>query len=193
MTHVDIAQWLLNYRYLILFPLTVIEGPITTVTAGILSSLGFLNAFIVYAVVVLGDLVGDTLYYSIGRWGRKPLSRWGRFIGFNKERLEKIDEHFREHGGKTLIAAKLSHAVGAIALISAGISHLPYRRFIFFNFWATLPKSLVLVLIGYYFGNTFLRLQRYFDYAWLGTLVIAIVLLLIYLVLRKAGKKLSGD
>jgi membrane protein DedA with SNARE-associated domain len=193
MLHLDISQWLLNYRYLILFPLIVIEGPITVVTAGVLASVGLLNFFIVYFVAIVGDLVGDSLYYAAGRFGRKRLDRWGRFIGLPKERLEKMEVHFNAHGGKTLIAGKLSHAIGAIVLVTAGIARVPFKKFIFYNLWATLPKSLVLLLIGYYFGNTFIHLQRYFDFAWLGALAAAILFVVVYLFLRKTGKKLEED
>jgi membrane protein DedA with SNARE-associated domain len=193
MVHLDIAQWLLNYRYLILFPLAVLEGPIVTVTAGLMSSLGLMNFYIVYVVVVAGDLVGDGLYYAVGRWGLRPLERWGKYIGIHPEKLNQVEKHFADHGGKTLIAAKLSHAVGGIVLVSAGIARIPFKKFIFFNFWATLPKSLVLILIGYYFGNTYIKLQKFVDFAWLGTFAIAILLFVIYMFLRRAGKKLSGE
>lgn len=193
MIHPDIAQWLLNYRYLILFPLAVLEGPITTVTAGLMSSLDLMNFYIVYVIIVAGDLVGDGLYYAVGRWGLRPLERWGRFIGIRPEKLEQVEKHFADHGGKTLIAAKLSHAVGGIVLVSAGIARIPFGKFIFFNFWATLPKTLVLLLIGYYFGNTYLKLQRFVDFAWLGTFAIAILMFVIYMFLRRAGKKLSDE
>lgn len=193
MLHLDIGQWLLNYRYLIIFPLIVLEGPITVITSGVLASIGILNFFVVYFVAVAGDLAGDSLYYAAGRYGRKHLDRWGRFIGLPKERLEKMEAHFSAHGGKTLIAGKLSHAIGALVLVSAGIARFPFRKFIVFNLWATLPKSLVLLLIGFYFGNTFIHLQRYFDFAWLGTLAATIFLLLVYLFLRKTGKKLEED
>jgi len=171
----------------------VVEGPVTTVTAGIFASLGLLNFYISYLIVVAGDLAGDALYYSLGRWGRKPLDRWGRFIGFSEKRIKKLEKHFHEHGGKTLIAGKLSHAVGGIVLVTAGVAKIPFRKFIWFNFWATLPKSLVLLLIGFYFGNTVLNLKNYFDLAWLGTLVIAIVLLVVYSLLRRTGKELTEE
>jgi len=193
MPYLDISHWLLNYRYLILFPLIVLEGPITVITSGILASLGLLNFFVVYLVAIAGDLAGDSLYYAVGRYGRKHLDRWGRYIGFSKERLEKMEAHFNAHGGKTLIAGKLSHAIGAMVLVSAGIARFPFRKFIIFNLWATLPKSLVLLLIGFYFGNTFIHLRRYFDFAWLGTLGVTVLLLLVYLFLRKTGKKLEED
>ena len=41
-----VLTWLLAYRYVILFPLVVIVGPIVTILAGFLASLGQFNLFI---------------------------------------------------------------------------------------------------------------------------------------------------
>ncbi|HUZ60693.1 MAG TPA: hypothetical protein VMU83_18125, partial [Hanamia sp.] len=60
---------LLKFRYVILFPLAVVEGPILAVIAGFLCTEGYLNLFIVYTIIVLGDITGDTICYLFGRWG----------------------------------------------------------------------------------------------------------------------------
>ena len=49
---------LLTYKYLILFPIAVFEGPFAAIIVGFLSSSHIFNIFIVYLVVVLGDMVG---------------------------------------------------------------------------------------------------------------------------------------
>jgi len=187
--HLNVIEWLLSYRYAIIFPLMVVEGPITTLAAGFLSSLGYLKLIPVYLIVVAGDLGGDTIYYAIGRWGRRPLEKWGKYIKLTKERIQKLESLFEQHGGKTLIAGKLSHAVGSVVLITAGIAKIPYRKFIWFNLLATLPKSLVLVLIGYYFGNAYVKYRSYVDV--LGALIIGAFFVIIYFFLKDAGRKLS--
>ena len=59
--------WLVHYKYLALFPLTRVEGPIITVIMGFFSSLGYINFFFAYAIIVVGDLVGDAFHYlSVG-------------------------------------------------------------------------------------------------------------------------------
>jgi membrane protein DedA with SNARE-associated domain len=58
----QIINWLEVYKYFVLFPVTIFEGPIITVIAGYLSSLGFLNFYVAYGVIVLGDTVGDILF-----------------------------------------------------------------------------------------------------------------------------------
>ncbi|MFH1254932.1 MAG: DedA family protein [bacterium] len=177
------------YKYFFLFPALVVEGPIITVIAGFLSSLGVLNIFTVYAIAVAGDVVGDGMYYAIGYWGRRKfIERWGRFLGITAERVKNFDEHFEKRSFKTLAIGKLSHVVGAAALTSAGMAKMPFRKFIWYNFIATLPKSLVLALIGFYFGEAYLKIDSYFGYANFTAFLIIISAAVIYLSLKKSKK-----
>ena len=87
----QIILLLTTYKYLLLFPIVVFEGPIITVIAGFLSSLGYLNIFIAYGVVVVGDIAGDIMYYALGYYGRdRFVNRWGRFLGITSERVERL-------------------------------------------------------------------------------------------------------
>lgn len=185
----QLIQWLLIYKYAVLIPAIVIEGPIATIIGGFLSSLDIFNFFTVYAVVVAADLTGDSLYYAAGYWGRKGfISKWGHYIGITTERVARLENHFKRHSGKTLIAGKLSHAIGGVILVAAGMARMPYWDFLRFNFFATLPKSLALLLIGFYFGEAYATLNKYVDYTALAAVALTVFFVVIYLILRKIGK-----
>jgi len=186
----QIILLLTAHKYLFLFPVVVVEGPIITVIAGFLSSLGFLNIFIAYAVIVVGDIVGDIMFYAIGYYGRqKFVNRWGRFLGITSERVERLEKHFEKHTGKTLIVVKLSQGIGAVVLVAAGIARVPFRKFVWYNFIPTLPKSLILILIGYYSGESYVKISSYLDYAAIGTVIAAVIFIVIYFMMRKVSKK----
>lgn len=90
---------LIQYRYIVIFPIVVIEGPVITMISGFLVSLGYMNFWIAYSILVVGDVTGDVLYYAIGRWGRESfMNRWGRYFGFDPERIERVEAHFKENG-----------------------------------------------------------------------------------------------
>ena len=126
MSLTTIFALLTHYGYFLLFPVAVVEGPIVSVIAGFLASLGYLNLYLVYLVVVAGDLVGDALCYAIGRWGQKKiLKRWGHYIGLGPERLENMRAHFRVHTGKTIFFGKWSHSVSFAFLMAAGAAEVP--------------------------------------------------------------------
>jgi membrane-associated protein len=189
----QIILLLTAHKYLFLFPVVVVEGPIITVIAGFLSSLGVFNIFIAYAVVVVGDIAGDVMYYAIGYYGRQRfVKRWGRFLGITLERVERLEKHFEKHTGKTLIIGKLSHGIGGVVLVAAGIARVPFRKFVWYNFIPTLPKSLILLLIGYYSGESYVRISSYLDYAAIGTTVAAVIFIVIYFMMRRVSKKYAG-
>jgi membrane protein DedA with SNARE-associated domain len=181
----QIINLLVVYKYLFLFPITVFEGPIVTIIAGFLSSIGIFNFFLAYIVIVVGDLVGDCFYYSIGRFGRKGfLERWGHYIGITPERISNLESHFDKHSGKTLIIGKLT-AVGAILLVAAGVAKMPLGKFIWYNFLPTVPKSFILLLIGYYFGQAYLTWDKYLKYTALSTIGLLILVVAVYFLIKK--------
>ncbi|MGA2910564.1 MAG: VTT domain-containing protein [Candidatus Microgenomates bacterium] len=176
-----IFRLLFTYSYLILFPLVVIEGPIVTIIAGFLVSLGFMDFIPTYLTVISGDLVGDFLYYSAGRWWlNKTYKGVLRFFNVNINFVHKLENALRKNKGPFLFFGKLSHAIGGIILFAAGSVGIPVGDFLWFNFLATLPKSLILILVGYYFGSTVSNFKRYVDITALGLFVFTLVLIGIY-------------
>jgi membrane-associated protein len=132
----------------------LVEGPVVTILAGAVCAMGLLKLPLAYAVVTSGDLVADSLYYALGRWGRKSvINRWGRYVGLTMSRIERLDHHIGLHGIKMLLMGKLTHGIGATFLVAAGVARMSYPRFLLANAAATLPKSLILLLVGYYFGR----------------------------------------
>jgi membrane protein DedA with SNARE-associated domain len=104
-------------------------------------------------------------------------------------RVVKIERHFGKHTGKTLIVGKMSHGVGGAILVAAGMAKIPFWKYVWFNTLASIPKSLGLLIIGYYFGHAYNQIDHYFTYAALGMLGIAILTAVMYTVIHKLGTK----
>jgi membrane-associated protein len=186
----EVSQWIFSYTYLVLFPVMVVEGPIITVIAGFLVSVGHLNGLAAYVVLVVGDVTGDSIYYAIGRWSKGPLlGRWGRFWGLTEWRLRQLETYFCRHKAKTLLIGKWSHAIGAPVLAAAGLARVPYGQFLAINFLATLPKTLLLLLIGFYFGRSYTKISTYLDYTAIGMIALASLLVVLYVVMKVISKR----
>ena len=191
----EIQHYLAIYGYAALLPLAIIEGPAVTVFAAFLAAQGVFDVVGVYAIVVLGDLVGDVLHYAVGRWaaarwaakpraakpmaadlvasgwgaaGRRATGRWptqpksgrtSRWMASVRQRVEVLAPRIRTRAGAMLLFGKLTHSAGFAVLLAAGAAHVKLRRFLAFNLLGTLPKSLLLVLLGYWFGKLYGSLQ----------------------------------
>ncbi len=177
----QLILWLTHYKYFALFPLAVAEGPIITVIAGFFASLGYLNFWLAYIIIVIGDLAGDVVHYSFGRWGgRNFIDRWGKYLGVGPGQIETIEKQFTKRGDKLLFIGKMSHGVGGAFLIAAGLIKMPFNKFIFANMLATLIKSLVLLLLGFYFGHALSTINTYLERTALISIGAAIFAFLIY-------------
>lgn len=185
---------LINYGYFFLFPIAVLEGPIISVIAGFLALQGYFNVAVVYIVIVIADLTGDFMYYAIGRFAKKSLlDKWGHYLGLHTERLSAIEKHFEMKGGKTLLFGKLTHSVGFMILLAAGVVKMPVKKFFWYNFLATLPKSLFFISIGYFFGYAYNQVNSYIEK--ISLLIFVVIILAVgYVMLRKKfSSKESGD
>ncbi len=175
---------LLHYRYVIILPIAILEGPIITIIGGFLVSMGALNPFIVYALVVSGDALGDAGCYIIGRWGSPLVERHGAKIGVTKEKVEVVKEYFHSHRRKALFLSKVLHGIGFTGLIVAGTLKIPYRKFFTVCFLTTAVQSLIFLLIGILFGHAYTTIGQYLNYYTAGSIIIG-VMIGGYLVIRK--------
>jgi len=186
----QIIPWLTRYKYFAIFPLAFFEGPIITIIAGFLASLGYLNFLAAYLVIVAADGTSDLMYFWLGeKGGRKFIVRWGRYLGIAQKQAEALEKYFSRHGGRMLFLGKLSHGIGTVFLVAAGLAKMPFLKFIFYNTLATLLKSLALITIGFYFGQAFMTINAYLERIALISVGVAVLFGLIYFFyLRKTSK-----
>ncbi len=145
--------------YPLLAVIFVVEGPITTFAAAMAASIGLLNVYLILALSALGNVIGDIVLYSVGRFGRARLvDRYGPRVGVTDERLRSFEGLFREHPVKTLLASKLF--VPVPGLISAGVTRMDFRKFISLSIPMSTGYSLVFTLLGYYSGVSIAALSH---------------------------------
>lgn len=171
-----LVSLLSHYGYVAVFVLNFFEGSIVVLSAGFLSSQGYLNAFLLVAVVVLSDIVGDFLYYSIGRWGRKfSFAHTQGLIAKARNSSDRI----RKNPRKFLLLSKITYSVGFLIQIGAGLSRVEIPTFLFYNVMGTTSKTVVLVALGYFFGSAFIRIDTMIGKVSIGVLFISTIIVLI--------------
>ena len=181
---------LTKYKYLILFPISIVEGPIITMTAGFLVSTKFFNPFIAYILVLLGDMVGDSGCYFIGRGGGWLYKRF--FKNKNKkEEAETAKTYFEKHRTKALVLSKVMHGIGISGLFTAGSLKIPYSKFFTVCTIVSILQSAVFLLIGIVFGSAYLQFGKYLGDFTMIVAIIAVVGIIIFLMRKKYKVKLK--
>lgn len=154
MTEADVGALIRDYGMLIIAPLAVLEGPVISVISGYLAKAGLVSLQLVFVVLLVGDLAGDVLLYVIGRKGRAGLALpWLTRFGVTRRGLANVIRAFRKNDARILVLGKLTHSAGFAVLLAAGMARMPFPRFMALNLLATLPKVMLCMALGWWFGE----------------------------------------
>lgn len=180
---------LLTYKYIILVPLMIVEGPIVTLIAGFFVTLGIFNPFAVYGLAILGDITGDTIAYLIGRFGGIHLlkTRLGKFLGCTSEKLEEAKNKFQNNHKKTIVFSKIFHGFGITGLTAAGVLKINYLKYIITCISVSMVQSMIFLIVGILFGSAHQTLNKYMNYFAATTITIGICAI-IFLIIRSKTK-----
>jgi membrane-associated protein len=75
-------------------------------------------------------------------------------------------------------------------LVAAGLARMPYKKFLYYNSVATIPKSLLLLILGFYAGAAYLRFTKYFDEVALFFMLVGLALPVLYIIIPWAFRRL---
>ena len=184
-----VIHLLIVYKYILLFPLAIIEGPILAVIAGFLCTNHFLNPFYVYPIIVLGDITGDSLCYSLGRFGvPSPLKKIIKFFGFKLENIQKVRSYFDANPIKTISLSKLALGIGVTGIYLAGNIKIPYKKFIVVCFFTSMIQYVFYFGLGLLFGSAYQQINHYLNLFSAFTIVVTIAILLVVFIKLKLKK-----
>jgi membrane-associated protein len=130
-------------------------------TAGFLASQGYFSLLGLMTVSFTGAVLGDTVGYAFGKKvGPAIFSREDSML-FHKDHLERSRAFYAKHGAKTIVLARFMPVVRTFAPILAGVGEMPYRTFVFYNFFGGALWALGLTALGYVLGATVPDIDRY--------------------------------
>ncbi|MBN3818911.1 DedA family protein [Paraburkholderia sp. Se-20369] len=139
---------------LVVFPF--LPGDSLLFIGGAFAATGEMNVSALIVLLLVAAITGNTVNYLIGRWvGPKVFNTHipvlERFL--DRAALQKTHSFYDKHGGKTIVLARFIPVVRTFAPFVAGASSMGVARFQFFNVLGALVWVLLLVLLGYFFGN----------------------------------------
>jgi membrane-associated protein len=183
---VTLSGFLIAHGSALILPLAVVEGPVVSIVTGFLTAQGFFSWYWALPVLMCGDVIGDVVYYAIGRTGITPLGWIGRFVGVRGGLTPAFQRDLARNATKILLIGKWTHTIGGLVLVGSGMLRLPLPRFILVNLLATVPKTAVLFGFGYFAGNHYPFFERHYLLVLAALCVVGVAS--IVLVLRRTGR-----
>ena len=176
--HLDLVSIIKTIGYIGIFAIIFAEsglligfflpGDSLLFTAGLLASTkipntsqNYLNLWILIGIVFVGAVLGDSVGFTFGyRVGRKLFRRENSRL-FKKENLVKAQGFYERHGSKAIVLARFVPIIRTFAPIVAGIGKMNYRTFIVFNIIGGALWAASVPMAGYYLGMFIPNIDKY--------------------------------
>ncbi|MDZ7611253.1 MAG: DedA family protein [Candidatus Moranbacteria bacterium] len=166
------------WGYPLMFLIMIAEGPVATLAGAFLASMGIFNIYIVLALSIIADTIGDVLFYSAGYFGGHPaLKKAEKFFRVKQSLLEGLKERFKESGAKIIFTVKATTGLCSITFVLAGVVRMNFKKFLLYSTLGGIIWSTILSGLGYFFGFAAKEVDNYIQYA--GWVVFASVAALI--------------
>ncbi len=192
------GYWTYAILFLVIFAETgfvvtpFLPGDSLIFIVGAFAALGHLNIIVVYIVLLVAAILGDTVNYWLGnKLGAKVFSKENSRI-FNKKYLRKTEEFYEKYGGKTIIIARFVPIIRTFAPFVAGIGSMKYSVFILYNIVGGFLWVTSLVLAGYFFGNLPI-IKDNFEYAIYIIILLSLTPMIFEFVKHKMQKRKTKE
>ena len=185
-----IADWIVTFGtthdYLVYIVIAIIacaEGPWISLILGVVLRLGFLYFWPIYIALMVGDLVGDVVWYYVGRrYGHSFIAKHGHRFNITEAGVERLTRLFHKHKHVVLFLSKISNGMGfaLVTLMTAGMVKIPFGRYIVVNAVGQLAWTGFLIGTGFFFSSLYITVDNV-----LGKISItAVIVILLFLAYR---------
>ena len=196
-----------NLNYTTIFFLMLLESTVVPVPSELVVSpaayhaaSGNLNVVLVVLFATIGADVGASINYVAGYFLGRPIiykfanSRWGHLCLLNQEKVEKSEKYFYDHGVVATLTGLLIPGIRHLISIPAGLSKMPYWKFLFYTTIGAGAWHTILAALGWWL-HSFVpedqlndKILEYGDYIkW--AIILLVVLAIAYFVGKHFLKK----
>lgn len=169
-----------------------IPSEIIMPSAGYAASQGQLLLVGVIISGSIGSLLAAALLYWLGRKIShaalfKWVDRYGKYLFIKSKDVEKALNWFEKYGHRIVFFGRMIPAVRSLISIPAGMSGMPFWKFMLYSGLGTIIWTTFLAYIGFYFGENQAMMAEIFQNV--SHFIIGIVFIFIAILVYKIYKR----
>ena len=172
-----------------------IPSEIIMPSAGYTASQGQLSLLGVIIAGSIGSLFAAALLYGLGRKIQhdalfKWIDNYGKYLFIKSEDVGKALQWFEKYGHRIVFVGRMIPAVRSLISIPAGMSGMPFWKFMLYSGFGTMIWTTFLACVGFYFGENQDLMHQIFSQV--GLIILSLVIIIsTYFILKKIKNRQS--
>ena len=190
-----VEAYIAKYGYVGVVIGTFLEGETTVLLGGIFSRLGYLSLLMVMLAAFIGTLLGDSTFFTIGRFFGKRIIERFEFI---HKKVPLANKVIKKYGNFIIFTIRFLVGIRAVVLILLGCTNIRKTRFFIYSLLNAAVWSVFISVIGFLFGHVVFvfvtDIKRHEKIIVPAVLAIVIMLILVYRhIVKEKERKVYGD
>ncbi|MGH7310343.1 MAG: VTT domain-containing protein [Candidatus Rokuibacteriota bacterium] len=192
-----VVQVLIRYGYAVVFGAVLAEQiglplpsePVLLAAGGMVGS-GHLHPVVVLALATVASLIGDTIWYWIGRAGGPRVLGWLCRVSLEPDSCVRRTEHmFATRGARALVVAKFVPGLATIGPPLAGVLRLSLRTFLVFSTLGAMCWAGAFLAVGWLFSSQLELAAAYVVRLGSWAIVLVVLALSAYILWKYIGRQ----
>jgi len=151
-----------------------------------------LNIYLVVLLLFCAAVLGDNVGYEFGKKVGPKLFKRPNSLLFRQENIQKAQDFYDQHGGKTIIIARFIPIVRTFAPLIAGIAKMSHKTFFLFNMIGAALWTIGITSLGFFLGALLTKLGVDIDTILLPTIALILIISIspaLYQILKTKQKR----
>jgi membrane protein DedA with SNARE-associated domain len=163
--------------------------------AGALVATGHLHSLpATIAVAVIGELLGGSVGYAIGRYGgRAFVHRYGHYVLFREAEMARVEEFFARYGSFAVFLCRFIPVLRGIVAIPAGIARMALVPFYLWTALGSLGFCTALIYLGHALGKNFGIILPTLHRFSLLIIILLVVMVGLYVILHRRAVRRRNE
>jgi membrane-associated protein len=170
-----------------------LPGDSLLITAGLVAAAGHLNLWLLFVLLSLAAITGDSVGYAIGYRAGPVLFTRPKSLLFNPRHLDRTREFYARHGAKTIVIARFVPLIRTFAPVVAGVGQMEYRRFVIYNVAGGVGWTVGMTSAGYLLGRAIPNISSYVHVVVLIVIVLSLVPIAVELARERRRRAASSS
>jgi len=156
-------------------------------TAGVFAYLGHINLTIALIVAIISNFMGDNFLFYIGKYYKEDVKKYTTKY---RRQLALTKLLMKKYGVLSIFIQKFIYGVKTLIPIIMALSKYDFKKFIFFNFFASIFFVLTIGLTAYYSSDAIIKIFDVIkDKPYLAPLFLIILGFFVWQYLKRFEKK----
>jgi membrane protein DedA with SNARE-associated domain len=182
----SLEELISTYGYAAIALGTFLEGETILILGGLAAYRGYLELPWVLVSAFWGTLLGDQLYFYIGRAkGQSVLEKHRNW----KSKSEKVFSLLNKHQVLLILGFRFLYGLRTVTPIVLGASRIAPVRFLILNIFGALTWTIAIGVMGYIFGHTLEVIigdvKRYELWLFIGLAALGVLIRTVHLLSKK--------